>query len=264
MVNYSFSIITVSFNQKKYIEFNIESVLNQKYDNLEHIIIDAGSTDGTLDTIKKYKHLNFSSRPDRGQSHGLNKGFRKAKGDIIGWVNSDDMLYEGAIKNVNSFFNKNPNAIAVVGNKVIIDDQNKILRIEKSRVYDYNFLLNEAKGIHQPSTFFRREVFDKIGYIDEGYNYAMDREFFIRISTIDKIYSLDKELAYFRLQPESKTSKGVYNFAKELFMIRLKYRGRFLGRGNLDSIYIIATEPLRRIKFLRNIIRKLKGFDKID
>lgn len=259
----SFSIITVSYNQNDFIGDNIESILRQNMDDVEHIIIDAGSTDGTIETLKKYKHLNWTSEPDRGQSHGLNKGFKKATGDIIGWINSDDMLCKNALENVNLFFNENPNAIAVVGKKVIIDEGNNTLRIEKSREYDYNYLLNDAKGIHQPSTFFKREVFEKIGYIDESYNYAMDRDFFIRIASIDKFYALDKELAYFRLQSDSKTSQGVYNFAKELIKIRLKYKGNLFGKGNLDSIYIIITEPFRRIKWLRNLVRGLKGVEKI-
>lgn len=263
MKNYSFSIITVSYNQNDFIVDNIESVLNQNINDIEHIIIDAGSTDGTVETLNKYKHLNWTSEPDRGQSHGLNKGFKKAKGDIIGWINSDDKLCRNALEKVNLFFNQNPDAIAVVGNKVIIDDYNNIIRVEKSKEYDYDYLLNDAKGIHQPSTFFRRSVFEKIGYIDESYNYAMDRDFFIRIASIDKFYALDEELAYFRLQSNSKTSKGVYNFAKELFRIRLNYGGKLLGKGGRDTLYIIFSEPLRRIRWLRNIVRALKGVDKI-
>ena len=106
-------------------------------------------------------------------------------------------------------------------------------------------------------------MFEKIGYIDESYNYAMDRDFFIRIASIDKFYALDEELAYFRLQSNSKTSKGVYNFAKELFRIRLKYGGKLLGKGGRDTLYIIFSEPFRRIIWLRNIVRALKGVDKI-
>lgn len=95
------SIITVSFNQGQFIEDNILSVINQNYSNVEHIIIDAGSTDGTLDILKKYdKHLNWVSEPDKGQSEGLNKGFKKATGEIIGWFNSDDRIPPGTLHKV--------------------------------------------------------------------------------------------------------------------------------------------------------------------
>ena len=100
------SIITVSYNQGKYIEDNILSVLNQHYQNYEHIIIDACSTDGTIEILKKYPHIIWTSEPDNGQSDGLNKGFRKATGDIIAWVNSDDKLYPNALEIINKFFKK--------------------------------------------------------------------------------------------------------------------------------------------------------------
>jgi GT2 family glycosyltransferase len=263
MKKHSFSIITVSYNQNDFIVDNIESILRQKMDDIDHIIIDGGSTDGTIKSLKRYKHLNWISEPDRGQSHGLNKGFRKAKGDIIGWINSDDMLCDNALENVNLFFNENPKAIAVVGNYVIIDDNNKKIKTVTSREYNYDWILNKAIAIAQPSTFFRKEVFEKVGFIDESYHYAMDREFFLRITKVDKIHYLNKELAYFRVQANSKTSQGVYNFAKELLRMRLKYGGKLFDRGNRDTLYIIFTEPFRRIRWLRNLVRALKGVEKI-
>ena len=96
------SIVTCSYNQAEFIRQNIESVLNQNYPNFEHLIIDGGSTDGTIEILKEYPHLNWVSEPDRGQSDALNKGFRKASGDIIAWINSDDMLAPNALFNINS------------------------------------------------------------------------------------------------------------------------------------------------------------------
>lgn len=254
------SIVTVSYNQAEFIEDNIKSVINQNYPNLEHIIIDAGSTDGTIDILKKYdKYIKWISEPDNGQSDGLNKGFKRATGEIIGWINSDDMLAPGALFKVAKFFMENPNEIAVVGDQGIIDEKGKLLKIIKSQSYNYDYLLNYAKGITQNSTFFKKEVFKKIGYIDEKLHYAMDRDFFIRMTSIKPIPYIPETLAYFRIQPNAKTSEGSYKFAKELIKIRKKYKGKFFSPGNLNDLYLIYTEPFRRISWLRNFIRKLKG-----
>ena len=257
--NLKISIVTVSFNQGKFIEDNIKSVIDQNYPNIEHIIIDAGSTDNTLEILKKYEEqVNWISEPDRGQSDGLNKGFKKATGEIIGWINSDDRLAPGALNKVARFFNDNRDEIAVVGNQAIIDEEGKILRIIKSRAYDYDYLLNHAKGITQNSTFFKREVFEKIGYLDESLHFAMDHDFFIRIARLKAMPYINETLAEFRLQTDSKTAMGSYDFVKELIKIRRKYGGSLLGSGSRSNYYIIITEPLRRIKWIRGFIQKLR------
>lgn len=154
------SIVTVSYNQAEYIEDNIKSIIDQNYPNVEHIIIDACSTDGTLEILKKYdKFINWTSELDSGQSEGLNKGFKKATGEIIGWINSDDKLAPGALQKVAKFFQENPEEIAVVGDQAVIDVNGNRLRIRKSRAYNFDYLLNQSSSITQNSTFFKREVF---------------------------------------------------------------------------------------------------------
>lgn len=258
------SIVTVSFNQGRYIEENILSIIEQDYPNLEHIIIDAGSTDETISILKKYPHLNWISEPDNGQSDGLNKGFKKATGEIIGWINSDDKLVPDSLKTVADFFINNPNEVAVVGDQEIIDDSSKYLRTIKSREYTHNYLLNYATGITQNSTFFKKSIFEQIGYINEDLNFAMDFDLFTRIASIRKIPYIDITLAAFRMQAEAKTSLGVYYFAKESLKIRKKYQGSKLSPGNLNDIYVIITEPLRRIRWLRNFIKKTKQKVSLD
>ena len=256
------SIITVSFNQGQFIEDNILSVINQNYPNIEHIIIDAGSTDGTLDILKKHdKHLNWVSEPDKGQSDGLNKGFKKATGDIIGWFNSDDRITLGALHKVAHFFMEHPEEIAVVGNQVIIDEQGNKIKTIHSRSYSFDYLINHARGITQNSTFFKRSVFDRIGYIDETLHYAMDRDLFIRIAKVKTMSYLAENLGEFRIQPDAKTAEGSYKFAKELIKIRKKYKGKFFSPGNRNDFYLILTEPLRQIKWLRTLVQKVKGIN---
>lgn len=253
------SIVTVSYNQCKFIEDNIKSVIEQNYPNVEHIIIDAGSTDGTIEILKKYdKHLNWVSEPDKGQSDGLNKGFKKATGDIIGWINSDDKLAKNSLLKVGDFFNNNQNKIAVVGNQILINEKGEYLKTIKSRPYTHDYLLDHARGITQNSTFFKRAVFDEIGYIDESLHYAMDRDLFIRIASIKEMVYIPESLAEFRLQPNAKTSEGSYKFAKELIKIRKKYKGNFFSPGNRNDYYLILTQPLRRIKWLRSLVQKLR------
>lgn len=254
------SIVTVSFNQGQFIEDNILSVVNQNYPNIEHIIIDAGSTDGTLEILKKYdQHLNWVSELDKGQSDGLNKGFKKATGDIIGWFNSDDRVAPGALHKVARFFIDNPDEIAVVGDQVIIDEEGCFLKTIKSRSYSFDYLVNHAKGITQNSTFFKRSVFEKTGYLNEDVHYAMDRDLFIRIARIKTMPYLAESLGEFRIQKEAKTAQGSYYFAKDLLKIRKKYGGHVLSPGNMDTYYLILTEPLRRIGWLRTFVQKIKG-----
>lgn len=254
------SIITVSFNQGRFIEDNILSVINQNYPNVEHIIIDAGSNDETLAILRKYdEHLVWTSEPDRGQSDGLNKGFKKATGEIIGWFNSDDRIPTGALYKVAEYFNMNPNEIAIVGDQLLIDENGNRMRLIKSRGYDYNYLLNEAKGITQNSMFFKKEILENIGYLDDSLHFAMDRDLFIRICKIKPILYVPETLGEFRVQSDSKTSLGTWNFALELIRIRKKYGGKMFGSGNRNDIYVILTEPLRKIKPLRKFVQKIKG-----
>lgn len=254
------SIVTVSFNQGQFIEDNILSVINQNYPNVEHIIIDAGSTDGTIDILKKYdNYLNWTSEPDKGQSDGLNKGFKKATGEIIGWFNSDDRIPLGALHKVARFFIENPDEIAVVGNQSIIDENGELIRVVKSRSYSYDYLVNHARGITQNSTFFKKEVFEKTGYLDETLHYAMDRDLFIRIAKIKAMPYIPETLGEFRLQEDAKTAKGSFYFSKELIKIRKKYGSNSFSPGMKNDYYIIITEPLRRVKWLRKLIQKFKG-----
>ncbi len=252
------SIITVSYNQAEYIEENILSVIEQGYPNMEHIIIDACSNDDTIDILKKYSHLIWTSEPDNGQSDGLNKGFKKASGEIIGWINSDDKLSPGALDKVANFFMKNPTEIAVVGNQRIIDQESNGLRIIKSNKYTFDYLIHKAKGITQNSMFFKSNIFDKIGYLDESLHYAMDREFFIRITSLKNIIYIPETLAEFRLQPDSKTSEGTYKFSKELIRIRRKFGVRFYNRANFNDINMIITQTLRQIKWLRRFVQNFR------
>jgi glycosyltransferase involved in cell wall biosynthesis len=173
------SIITPSYNQSQFIAVAIESVLTQNYENFEHIIIDGGSTDSTIEVLKKFPHLIWISELDEGQSDALNKGFKMAKGDIIGWLNSDDLYLPGTFNTVTDALNTE-NIDAVYSNCKFVDKDGTFLRN-----------LNTHKPIkwlslfqcYIPSTtfFFKKKIINADIYIDKSFHITMDKEFFAHI-----------------------------------------------------------------------------------
>jgi len=256
-----FSIITPSFNQGRFIEENIQSVLVQSYPNFEHIIIDGGSSDNTIEILKKYPHLNWVSEPDRGQTHALNKGLKKVTGDIICWLNSDDLLCKGTFHIANKFFMENPDKSIVIGNILKVDENRNLLWKEKAAKVTFDGLLNGTQCVQQQSTFFRKQVFDKIGVFDESYHYCMDHEFWIRAASKFEFYLIDADLAMFRKYPETKTTSNEFGFIKELIRIKLKHKAKIISYGNMRLLYSIFANPFKKIPALRRLIRKLKGKD---
>jgi glycosyltransferase involved in cell wall biosynthesis len=254
------SIITPSLNQGRYIEQNILSVINQKYACVEHWIIDGGSTDNTLNVIRKYeRQLKWISEPDGGQSVAVNKGFVRATGDIIGWVNSDDRLCPDALHKIGRFFLNNPDEIAVVGDQIMIDEHGNRISTVVSEPYNFDYLVNKSKGITQNSIFFKRCVFEQTGYLDESLHYSMDTDFFIRVTMIREIPHVNTPLAEFRKHRRSKTFHGSYNFAKERIRIRRKYKGRVFDVAGRADFYIIFTQPLRQLSWFRMFFNTLRN-----
>lgn len=254
-----YSIITPSYNQGEFIEENIRSVLNQGYSNFEHIIMDGGSTDNTVSILKKYPHLIWRSEKDNGQTHALNKALSVVTGDIICWLNSDDLLCEGAFQFINDFFINNPNKYCVIGNLIHIDEKGNLLTKNKAALVDYDGLLNKGQCVQQMSTFFRKEVFDKVGFFDQLYNYTMDHEFWIRVSKEFQFYTIDKDLAKFRKYKLSKTGSKEIRFINETIRYKIKHHANLFSFHNLRIILMYFKEPFKRILFLRRFVRKLKG-----
>lgn len=242
------SVVTVSYNQGEYIRENIESVLNQDYDNFEHIIVDACSTDCTLDILNEYPHLKWTSEPDRGQSDGLNKGFRRATGDLIVWLNSDDALCEGAFKVLNMFFTENPDKSVVTGNQIFIDGDGKLIHRIPSETYTYNRLLNTRHcSVMQNSTVFRKEVLDRVGLIDERLHYAMDLDLFIRIARDYEWFKVDEDISKFRVWENSKTTTAQIRFFQNMVTIKKKYRAKFFTYGNIWLLFQFVKYPFKLI-----------------
>jgi len=224
------SIVTPSFNQGKFIEETIRSVLLQGYPNMEYIIIDGGSTDGTIEIIKKYeKWLTYwVSEPDRGQSHAINKGFNLSKGEIIAWINSDDFYLQGTLKKIAEMFCKNADTDMVFGECHTINEKYEMVKIrEVPNEFDLQRLITSDCFINQPSTFFRRRVIDDVGGLCESLEFSMDYDLWIRIGLKYKVKRIDADLSCFRQHPNAKTTCQSNNPLQYLenLKIQKKYGG---------------------------------------
>jgi glycosyltransferase involved in cell wall biosynthesis len=201
-----FSIITPTFNQAQYIEQTILSVINQDYYNIELIIIDGGSTDGTIDIIKRYEDrlAYWVSEKDKGQSHAINKGLQYVTGDVMNWLNSDDWLEAGAVSKIIQYFQNYPEIDVVFGNCNIVypEIETKIYNAVAFNPIDFASRIS----VHQPSTFWRTSLMRNIGKVDESLNYCMDYDLWAKMLFTHKSGLLNETLANFRRYPESKSS----------------------------------------------------------
>lgn len=203
------SVVTVSYNQAEFLEETILSVLNQNYPDLEYIVIDGGSSDGSVDIIKQYENelTYWVSEPDGGQSAGLIKGFDKSTGDIQCWINSDDLLELDALRDVVIFFEKNPKARVVTGDAILIDENGSVIRKQK-QIKFYRFLwFNDHNYITQSSTFWRSDLYKEVGGLDPKFHYGMDADLFIRFADVTKMHHVRKFWSKFRIYNDQKTSR---------------------------------------------------------
>jgi glycosyltransferase involved in cell wall biosynthesis len=191
------SIITPSFNQGAYIEQTIQSVLRQNYRDLEHIVMDGGSTDGTVDILKRYPHLKWVSEKDRGQADALNKGLALAQGDIIGWINSDDYYEENIFDSVVSHFEAT-RARWVVGNMASVFDDATRAVFRNSPTITFDSLVQNPDIVRQPPTFFRKEALISAGGWNADRYMVMDYDLWIRLAKISPPAMIDENWACFR------------------------------------------------------------------
>ena len=205
------TIITPSFNQGQYIEETIRSIFLQHYPHLEYIIIDGGSSDETVEIIKKYeKFIDFwVSEPDNGQTHAINKGLHRATGQFFNWINSDDMLLPNALWNLARKIEKHPDIDVFCGQKNCGFNLNDIKAVGQTQILG-SLEATLAKGlISQEGTFFRRETVEKLGFLNENFVFTMDSELFTRYLAHygqSAVMLFDTPLAFFRLHPASKSS----------------------------------------------------------
>ncbi len=202
------SVITPSFNQASFIRETIESILTQDYPNIEHIVVDGGSTDGTLEILRSYSNLGgrfrYISESDNGQSHAINKGLNMASGQIIGWLNSDDTYLPGAISKVVEMFRDRPHYAMVYGKAYYINESSQTTGSFNVQPFDKEKLF-ETCIICQPAAFIQREIFARMGGVDESLHFCMDYDLWIRISKQYPVGYIDDYLANSRLHAACKS-----------------------------------------------------------
>ena len=201
------TVVTPSYNQADYLEETIRSVLNQSYSYLEYIIVDGGSTDGSVEIIRKYsdKLAWWISEPDQGQTDAINKGFTKANGDILAWLNSDDTYLEGAISEAVDYLEANPEVGMVYGDANLINDDGNILGRFPARQTDFRKLMRGFVHIPQQAAFFRAQLWHQVGPLDPTFYFAMDYDLWVRLSQLSTLHYHPRLWANFRLHGGAKS-----------------------------------------------------------
>jgi len=246
------SIVTACLNQRRYIADALDSVMSQSYSPIEHIVIDGGSTDGTLEVLKRYQSeygLRWVSEPDRGLSHAFNKGIVAATGEWLYFLGGDDYLIDDdAIHRVVEWIAAHPGYSIYMGGTAVVDE----VGVELSHgppppvnsVYGRNALLNEGAPVIHQGTFYRRRVFDVAGPYSEKYKTHMDYEFHLRVTRYFDIATMALLVACFRAHPLALSKQADWHRSVELFRARATNGGSLWHRDNLCHLKaLLGTWP---------------------
>ena len=261
------TIVTPSYNQGCFIRATIESVLSQDYPHVEYIIMDGGSTDETASVVKDYaSRLTFISEKDRGQSHAINKGFRMAQGSILAWLNSDDLYLPGCIRSAVDSFQRNAAAGAVYGEGYLIDySGNTSCRFPHTEAFNLWKLVFLSDYILQQSVYFRKEVLEDLGYLDEDLHYTMDWDILIRIGMKYHMEYVPEYMGCLREYPESKSFAGGAMRIREIQQMLQRHTGLRISPGyvlyGLDTYHQLWCEQIDQAlaPMLKPLSRGLKS-----
>jgi glycosyltransferase involved in cell wall biosynthesis len=214
------SVVTPSYNQAAYLETTIRSVLEQDYPSVEYFVMDGGSTDGSVDLIRKYadRLSGWVSEKDRGQGDAINKGLARADGEIVAWLNSDDYYLPRAISAAVNAFEQNPETAFVYGDMLAVDQSGQTLNLLQYRQYSLEDLLC-FQIIGQPAVFFRREAYEQAGRLDINFHYMLDHLLWIRMARESKVVYIPQTWAAARFHPQAKNRSLAVEFPKEAFRI---------------------------------------------
>lgn len=239
------SIVTPSLNQGRFIRATIESVLSQDYPHIEYIIIDGGSTDETESVVRDYaSRLTWISEKDRGQSHAINKGFRMAKGEIVSWINSDDIILPGAVAKAVEAMKSHPEAGAVYGEGHLMNRSGEFTgRFPRTEPLNLWKLVHLYDYILQQTLYFRKSVLDEVGYLDEDLHYAMDWDILIRIAKRHDLQYIPEYMGCLREYPEAKSFAGGAGRIREIKRLLRKHTGLLYPAGYI----VYGLEAYRKL-----------------
>jgi len=251
------SIITPSYNQAKYLEDTIRSVLDQDYPNLEYIVVDGASTDGSVGIIRKYedKLAWWVSEKDRGQAEAINKGLARTKGEIVAWLNSDDICLPGAISSAVKVFEEHPDVVLVYGNMLAVDENGETINILRYHQLNLEDLLC-FQIIGQPAVFFRREALENAGELDLTYHFLLDHHLWLRLALQGRILHVDETWAAARYHAEAKNRAAfrildwAHQTQPELASVLTKFERRARASAHrVDARYLLdGGQPWAALK----------------
>ena len=238
------SIVTPSLNQGSFIAATIESVLAQDYPRVEYVVVDGGSTDATLSVLERYaSRIRWVSGPDAGQSEAINRGFRMTTGQIVSWLNSDDVLLPGAVRTAVDALGEDPGLDLVYGDGRFIDKNGRVLApFRFTEPFNWRRLVEVHDYILQPTAFFRRTALEAVGHVDETLDWCMDWDLWIRIGRRARVRYVPAEMASVRVHPATKTSRGALRHYREVVRVVRRYTTRRLP----PSLVILGFGALYR------------------
>jgi glycosyltransferase involved in cell wall biosynthesis len=244
----SISVVTPVYNSARYLPHALDSVSRLTVPH-EHIVVDGGSTDDTVALLEARNDpgLRWISEPDRGQTDAVNKGFSRAEGDLLAWLNGDDELISDAVDRAVAFLERHPEVGAVFGGMHVIDEEGTVRRRYQPGRYSWRRYLVMGDYIPTPSIIFRRSLYDEVGALDETYVDAADYDFYLRLFDSCRVERRPEALIRFRYHPESKTAKDVWLQQREALRIRLKWANGPLDRYLMEGFDLAKRTILPRM-----------------
>jgi glycosyltransferase involved in cell wall biosynthesis len=275
---YTISVITPSYNMGGFIEENILSVFNQTYKNYEHIIIDGGSSDNTVEILKKHTHLKWVSETDSGQSEAYNKGLRMVTGKLVLCLNADDFLLDSNVfqRVVSAIGSSDYSKYSAFMGNILVTDENGLKiseMVNYNRDYSFDDLLNNLPNVIHPGTFFKTDILKSVGGFANDVHYVMDYDIFLRCSKVKPIHSINTYISALRRHENSKAgSEANWKFSYEFLKVRRRFGGNFFHKISLNPIKVLIykfiigyknVERLKKNKIIYSFVNKI-GFTKLN